>query len=360
MTRFLVYGAAAWSWRSGTMTLSVLYAIGITAGVIEGLFTTASNASLKSVVPTPDLPRAVAVNQGRDAAVNLSASPISGSLMGISYALPFLAVALGALLQVLGTGFIRTDLRPAPATAPPGTDTPRRPRGGRAPRTLLRELVAGFGVYRDIPVLLRMLPAIVLINFGMMALFTGIQHILQGRGVAPWRIGLLDTAVGVGMLLGALVAPHLIRTIPTGKLCVTLFVGCTVVLMPLSVTQRPPVALTVLTVLGLMLPALNGAMAGYFQSLIPTHFQGRALSTMQLVQQTVPNLMPALVGIGLQSLGATPTMLATSVLFPAAALVVLTHRGLRALPTPEKWDLGGTDAHAASPTSAAPTTTVEA
>ena len=43
-----------------------------------------------------------------------------------------------------------------------------------------------------------------------------------------------------------------------------------------------------------------------------------------------------------------------------AALVVLTHRGLRALPTPEKWDLGGTDAHAASPTSAAPTTTVEA
>lgn len=361
VARFLVYGAAAWSWWSATMTLTVIYAVGIAAGVIGGLFTTASNASLKSVVPAPELPRAVAVNQGRDAAVNLSASPVSGALMGISYSLPFLAAALGALLQMIGTGFIRADLRPTPATAQPGRDTPRRPRGGHAPRALLRELIAGFGIYRDIPILLRMLPAIVLINSGMMALFTGIQLILQGQGIPPWRIGLLDTAVGVGMLLGALAAPRLIKTIPTGKLCVTLFVGSAVVLMPLSFTQRLPMALTALTVLGLMLPALNGVLTGYFQSLIPTHLQGRALSTMQLVGQTVPNLMPALVGLGLQGLGAAPAMMATSVLFPAAALVVLTHRGLRSLPTPEKWDLGSTGAPAASPApgATATATTVE-
>ena len=193
-----------------------------------------------------------------------------------------------------------------------------------------------------------MLPAVVLVNSGMVALYTGIQLILQGQGVQPWRIGLLDTAVGVGMLAGSFVAPHLIRRIPTGRLSVTLFAACALVLMPLAFSQRVPLVLTILTIVGLMLPALNGAMGGCFQSRIPGHLQGRAMSTMRLVQDSVPSLMPALVGFGLQGIGAGPTMLAVSVLFPAAAVLILTHRELRSLPVPSKWDLTSDGAGAAT------------
>jgi MFS family permease len=331
LARALVYGAAALTWWTGAMTIGVLYAVGVASGLVAGLFSTASDAALKSVVPTRDLPRAIAANQGRDAAVSLSASPVSGVLMGLSYALPFAAATLGSLLQVIGTRFIRADLRPA-----------REPdaASAHARRAFLRELGAGFSVYRDIPVLARMLPALILVNCGVNALFVGVQLILQGQGVEPWRIGLLDTAIGAGMLAGSVFAPRLIRRVPTGRLCVTLFVGCAAVLMPLSFAQDLPLALVVLALLGIMMPALNGAMGGYFQALIPNRLQGRALSAMQLVQQTLPALMPAAVGLGLQYLGAGATMLATAVLFPAAAVLVLTHRELRALPTPDRWDIG--------------------
>lgn len=358
-TRFLVYGGAALAWWNGTLTIGVLYAVGIASGIIGGLFATAASAALKSVVATRDLPRAVAVNQGRNAAVDLSAAPIAGALMGISTALPFAATALGAVLQVIGTWAIRTDLHPDPHPSGGertqrrgGSGDPDRPSGnnGRARPGLpaLRGLLAGFTIYRDIPVLLRMLPAVVLVNSGMVALYTGIQLILQGQGVQPWRIGLLDTAVGVGMLAGSFVAPHLIRRIPTGRLSVTLFAACALVLMPLAFSQRVPLVLTILTIVGLMLPALNGAMGGYFQSRIPGHLQGRAMSTMRLVQDSVPSLMPALVGFGLQGIGAGPTMLAVSVLFPAAAVLILTHRELRSLPVPSKWDLTSDGAGAAT------------
>jgi hypothetical protein len=53
----------------------------------------------------------------------------------------------------------------------------------------------------------------------------------------------------------------------------------------------------------------------------------------------VPGLMPAATGLGLQHLGAGPTMAATVVLFPVAAVLIATHRELRALPTPDRWQV---------------------
>ncbi len=333
LLRAVVFGVAAVSWWTGTMTLGVLYAVGVASGLIGGLFSSASDAALKSVVPATDLPRAVAANQGRDAAVSLAASPISGALIAVSYALPFLAASVGAVLQVIGTHFIRADLRPPRATVTAAEETAH---GGV--RTWAHEMAQGFQVFRDIPVVGRMLPALVLVNGGINGLVAGITLILQGQGVEPWRIGLLDTAIGIGMLLGALAASPLISRIPTGRLVTVLFVSITVVLLPLGVRPTLGVALVCLSATGVAIPSVNGAMAGYFQARIPDELQGRALSSLGVINMSLMALMPAIVGVGLQTLGAGPTMLATAALLPLAAVALLTHRSFRALPTPDRWE----------------------
>lgn len=325
--RLIVYAGAAVAWWAGALTLPVLYLLGIASGAVSGLFSGAADAALKSVVSAEELPRAVASNQGRDGAVNLSAPPLSGLLMGVSYALPFLAAAIGSLFQILGTRLIRTDLRP------------RRNDAVESNPDWFRELREGFRVLLANPLLRRILPALICVNAGVNALYTGITLVLKGRGVPAWRIGLIDSVLAVGMLIGAVFAQRLIARVPTGRLVVGVFIACTTVLVPVALDQSVPLALTCFGLLGLLMPAINGAMGGYFQAVIPDHMQGRAGAAFSLVVLVIPGLMPAATGLGLQHLGAGPTLAATVVLFPVAAVLMVTHRELRALPTPDRWQI---------------------
>lgn len=357
LLRALVYALAALAWWAQVLTLTVLIGVGVASGVIAGLFGTASNAALKSVVDRPDLPRAIAANQGRDAAVSLSAPPLSGLLMGISYALPFAAAAGGALLQVLTTRFIRADLRPditASTTRGAGSDGEYGEscgEAGAAGGALLHrrmtaavsrnlgDMVSGFAIFARSPLLRHLVPAIVCINMGFNALFTGLTLVLQGQGVDPWRIGLIDSALAAGMLLGALVAPRLIARVPTGRLTLVLFLLATAIMVPVAITRAQVVVLVCFAAVGLLLPAFNGGIMGYTQGMIPSSEQGRTVAAISLANESGVAVTPVVVGIGLQWFGAGPTMLATIVVFLLAAVFIVTNGELRALPTPDQWDL---------------------
>lgn len=374
LLRAVVYTVAALAWWTQVLTLPVLIGVGVASGVVGGLFGTASNAALKSVVDRPDLPRAIAANQGRDAAVSLSAPPLSGLLMGISYALPFAAAAVGALVQVLTTRLIRADLRPDVHTAPSrgttstdgdraagptahdaGTGSDRttvedaatgNDAGARHLRRVrevvrrnLGDMFSGFRIFARSALLRHLVPAIVCINMGFSALYTGLTLILQGQGVAPWRIGLIDSALAAGMLVGALVAPRLIAGVPTGRLTLVLFLLATAFMVPLAVVHTQGVVLASFALVGLLLPALNGGMSGYMQSLIPSAEQGRTIAAVSLANEGGVALVPAVVGAGLQWFGPAPTMLATIAVFVLSSVFIVTNAELRALPTPDRWDL---------------------
>lgn len=381
LARAVVYAAAAVAWWTGILDLAGLVAVGVASGIIGGLFTTATDAALKSVVPSRDLSAAVAANQGRDAAVTLSASPLSGLLMGVSYALPFAAAAVGAVLQVLVTGLIRTDLRPpapdagpvgtaataspSPATASPATAETAGPATaatapsavspapatgrhrpdapvGPSPSRLRRageEALTGFRFLWRNTMLRRMLPALLLVNAGMVALETGLTLVFQSQGIQPWRIGLLDTAAAVGMLIGAVFAQRLVTRIPTGRLVVTSFLVVVAVVLPVALVPRMDVALVSMLLVGLPIPALNGAMGGYFQALIPASLQGRVLASFGLIAGVLPGLMPGAVGVALEHWSPGVTIGATAFLFVAAGVAVALNRELRDLPVPADWGI---------------------
>ena len=334
LARAAVFSAAAVAWWCGALSASLLYAVAVAAGALTGLFSTASDAALKSVVPTEDLPRAVSANQGRDAAINLLGAPVSGLLIKVSYGLPLLAGALCPLLQVVATRMIRADLRPRPEQQDPGTDFGPSPAGRGS---VIADLLAGFAVFGQIEVLPRLVAALVLVNTGVQALMVGITLTLQASGTPAWQIGLLDGALGVGMLAGATFAGPLVSRAPSGRLIIAGFLFITVFLVPLAFAQDVPVMLGLLAVVGLALPAVNGALGGYMQAQIPDALQGRALSAIGLVISCAPALMPAAVGLGLTRLGPATTLALTCVFFPAAAAVLASSRQIRQLPRPEDW-----------------------
>ena len=335
LARATIFGAAAAAWWCAGLSASLLYAVAAVSGALTGLFSTASDAALKSVVPTEELTRAVSANQGRDAAINLLGAPVSGLLINISYGLPLLAGALCPLLQAVATRLIRADLRPRPEQSQdPGTGSDPSP-SGRV--SVIADLLDGFAVFRQIEVLPRIVAALVLVNTGIQALMVGITLTLQSSGTPAWQIGLLDGAVGVGMLAGATFAGPLVTRAPSGRLIITGFLFIAVFLVPLAFAQDVPVMLGLLAVVGLALPVVNGALGGYMQAQIPDALQGRALSAIGLVISCAPALMPAAVGVGLTQLGSATTLALTCVLFPAAAGVLASSRSIRELPRPDRW-----------------------
>lgn len=336
LARAAVFSAAAVAWWCGVLTTPVLYAVAVAAGALTGLFSTASNAALKSVVSTADLPRAAAANQGRDAAVSLMGAPLSGLLIKVSYALPFLAAAVGSLLQVAATRLIRADLRPRPATSQKTTEEGAAP-SPTASGSGAADLLIGFKVFRQVEVLPRIVTALVLVNTGIQALMVGITLTLQASGTPAWQIGLLEGALGVGMLVGATFAGPLVSRAPSGRLIIWGFLLTTALLTPLAFTLDMRVMLGLLAAVGLSLPAVNGALGGYMQAQIPHEMQGRALSAIDLTMSCVPALMPALVGVGLTELGSATTLALTCVFFPAAAAVLTSSRPIRELPRPDQW-----------------------
>src|SRR5690606_14173165 len=81
---------------TGTAGAVVLGVLAFADRLRDTLLGTASNAMLKQIVPTAQLPRAVAVNQGREAAVEMGSGPAGGALLGLSILFPPLAQLLGA------------------------------------------------------------------------------------------------------------------------------------------------------------------------------------------------------------------------------------------------------------------------
>ena len=101
------------------MSVPTLLVISTASSAINGFLGSATDAALKEIIAITDYPKARSLNEGRDAMVNMSGSPISGFLYGIYPWLPFLLSALAyAIAGVAATRLPNTKrLTMKPATA---------------------------------------------------------------------------------------------------------------------------------------------------------------------------------------------------------------------------------------------------
>lgn len=290
----------------------------------ETLLGSASNAMLKQIVPTAQLPRAVSVNQGRQAAVEMASGPVGGALLGLSTVFPPLAQLLGNLGSVIATVTMRRRYHPRARGE-------QRPKVGEDLREALRWMLSQ-------PIRLQILAVASAVNIGANGLIFAVLLDLAADGIPATRIGLLNTVLAAAILLGAVLSPRLVDTVPTGVLAIAP-VGLMVLVGMFLATEPSMLWIgAAYAVLGVGIPAINASSQGFFTHITPVAMQGRVSSLMRLVSSALMPLAPAVAGWGLDLVGVLPTMLVFAGVLALGAMAGLRGPGLRRIPTAPRWE----------------------
>jgi MFS family permease len=318
LVAYLVLGLVV---LDGKASIAVVIAVTVVASGCNALFGTAEHSSLRNIVAPGQLPAAVARNEARSYGTALAGPPVGGLLFGLGRALPFFGDALTFLASFVGVALIRRPLQ-----------EPRTVQlGGNA-----RALAEGFRFVFGNPFLRTVLLIAAPLNLAINGIIFTIIVTLQGHHTPPAVIGAVETVVGVGGLLGALVAPALHRRLPLPTLIRDIcwaaagFMAISALLTS-SVLAAVPVAIAVF--LG---PASNAALFGHQAAITPDRLQGRVISVVIVAATSVAALAPLLAGVLIAVFNSPVAILVFSATVGGSAIAATVSRGIRSMePAPD-------------------------
>ncbi|XVV08700.1 MFS transporter [Actinoplanes sp. CA-131856] len=296
---------------TGQASLPLIIVAATVDAACGALFSTAEDSSLRSIVPIAQLPDAVARNEARSYGAMLAGPPLGGLLFSIGHAIPFLGNAVSYLVSLVMVGAIRKPLQ-----APRDEDAPVK-------------LSDGIRFVLTHPFLRMLMVIAAPLNFAINGAIFAVIVALQRGGTAPAVIGLTETVIAVGGLLGALAAPFIQRRLGLTALARTvcwLAVGllASASLLTFSIAAAVPLALTVF--IG---PACNAALFGYQAAITPDHLQGRVVSVIMTAATSMAALAPVAAGALVATFGASVAILVFSGTVAVSAVAATFGRGLR-------------------------------
>jgi MFS family permease len=298
-----------------------LAAAALCSGIAAGLFGPAELSAVRTVVPQPDLPAALSLNQGRQFVASLVGGPLGGLLYGVARSLPFAVDSASYLFSWILLGRLRADLSP-----------PTTSRGSAIAD--LREGVAYVGRHP----LLRLLAGwAFLTNLSMNALFLIAVLRLITDGVNPVQIGLVETVAGACGVLGALLAPRLIARVPTGRLTIGTAWSVVPLVVPMALWGHPIVVATALGAVVLLNPAGNAGMQSYRAAVTPAELTGRVQAVVTFTSVLSLPLAPLLAGSLLEALDGRDAVLLAGALCALVALVPTLSPSVWRIPRPVDW-----------------------
>ncbi|MCP2264925.1 putative arabinose efflux permease, MFS family [Promicromonospora thailandica] len=306
---------------AGGLSAWHLAAVLFGSSAVSAFVNPASGGALRAVVPAAQMPNAMAVNQGRMAAVALFAGPVGGFLYGMAHVLPFVGSVVGHAVELVAVAFVRRPLNEV-------RTEPTHP---------LDDLREGLRFVGRVPLFRAVLVLITLLNLTSIALVVAINLELVRTGTDPRLIGLVDACAGISMLAGAIVAGPIVRHTRVGRfgvLTVGVLAGALAV-MALAPTYWVFVAMLALGVF--LYPALNAGFTGYLTVIVPDRMMGRATSLLGLTGLVAAPAAPVLGSALLEGwgIGATLWVMVGAMVVLLVALALT--RPLMRIGTPDTW-----------------------
>jgi MFS family permease len=303
--------------------VSVVQMIAVTAsmGVCRALFTPAENAAVVRIVPAAQLSTAVAMNSARGALGQLTGTAAGGFLFALGRAVPFLVEVITHAISFTALLFVRV-----PHHRPEHRET----------GNLGREMVDGLHwVWRQRHVRATML-CVVSLNFFFTAYYIVLVVLAKERGVPSGEIGVMAAMLGVGGLLGALLAPTLQRKLSPYLSIAGVFWVLTA-LTPLAVLIHNGYLLGVLFAgMALLPPTANTALNTSQLLLTPDRLRGRLTGVLGVVGGVSAAAGPAFGGVLVQYLDGTGAVLLCAVGIALLTVVVTASPTMRSFPATEK------------------------
>jgi hypothetical protein len=313
--RLIAYLMLGFLVLDGRASLAVVTVVVVIGSACNALFGTAEHSSLRNIVGAGQLPTAVARNEARSYGTTLAGPPLGGLLFGLGRALPFFGDAVTFLASFTGVALVRRPLQQS-----------RTVTGSNA-----AALAEGLRFVFGNPFLRAILLVAAPLNLAIQGIIFTIIVTLQGHGTQPAIIGLVETVVAVGGLLGALTAPALLRRMPLPALirgicwAASSFMALSALLTS-SVLAAVPIAIAVF--LG---PASNAALFGHQAAITPDRLQGRVISVVIVVATSVASTAPLLAGAMIDRWGSPVAILAFSAAVCCSAVAATVSRGIRSM-----------------------------
>lgn len=289
----------------------------VIAGGASGLDGPSEHALLKVIVPQSQLGQAAALSQGREAAAGLLGGPIGGFLYALAPAWSMVSqVALNALA---------------------GLVTPRVPAGAAdedaAPLGFFREVALGFSTVFRHPGLRGIAIVSGIANFPVVALPLVLIAEYQAQSVSPFLIGVLTSAFGVGMVIGAFIAGPLSTRVPLGVLgTVGLSAFALGQVVILFWHEQFWVATAALAISALPLPSFNAAISAYTAAVTPANLMGRVSAASGVPGMILMPVGMLVAGILFDAFGPFLPLAVSAAIAASTVVLMLAIRALREIP----------------------------
>jgi MFS family permease len=307
--------AASIYWDDATFWLIVVVAI--VDGSANTFFSIAQVASLRSVVPTRQLPDAAGIVEARRAGVRLAAPPLGGALFQIARGLPFLVNAVSYLASTAAILAVRS-----PFQQPREADTAR----------IRERLAEGFHFLWNNRFIRTTAFVYGLGNVLATGIFLVVVVVGRRQGLTGGEIGLLFSLLGAATLLGSVASPlhrrYLgVRTILLLELWT--WAGMWVFVVWPSVWSL----LAVVVPFGLCAPVTDSVVVGYMTAMTPDRLLGRVESVRLTIALTAAPFGPLLAGYLLDTLSSREAVAIFAVIGLVLALWGTLSPAIRAAPS---------------------------
>jgi MFS family permease len=289
-------------------------------GTLSVFFVLAERAALPHVVDSDALPTAVARNQAKIQGAMIAGPPLGGLLFGISRVLPFVVDAASYVISLITLIGIRAPLQDPPAA-----------RTGR----LRHDIAVGVRfVWAD-----RCLRALSLVSAAVSLLTAGIPLVFivlaTHLRASPTLIGVILGVSGAGGLLGAALAPYLVRTVAAGVLNLVGLWLWTGLILAMAMIGTAVVLGPVAAGFAVVGPALAVVAQTRRTRLVPRHLLGRVYSVNILISRGTAPLGSLLAGLLLSSVGPSTTVVILGAGLGVVALAATASPTIRHADLPE-------------------------
>jgi len=301
----------------GVASLAHMIVVAAVIGVCAAMFEPAEDACLPNLVPADQLSRAVAMNSARTSLGHLSGTAVGGFLFAVGRFVPFAVDVLTHIAAFAALAFLRVparEMRPAPV------------------HRLGREMAEGLRwVWRQPQIRVTALCAVVL-NLFFSAFYLVVIVLAQARGVPSGEIGVMAAMLGVGGMLGALLAPYLHRLLSPYLSIVAVF-WVLAALTPVAVFIHNGYLMGLLFfAMTLLPPTANTTIMTRQLLLTPDKLRGRLGGVIGLATGVAATIGPVLGGVLTTLVSGTQAVLICAAGITAVTVLVTVSPNLRGFP----------------------------
>jgi MFS family permease len=314
-------GTVAVAVLAGRIILAQLATVGFVQGVAEAFYLGANRGAIRRIVPSSQLPAAMARTQARDQAAALAGPPAGGALFSLARFLPFAVDSVSFAAITVAAALLRKPLDPVRVAGE--TREPLRRSVGKGLRFVIGEpflrTVAIWGA---------------LVNGVAAGMLLMVIVLARHRGATPAEVGLLlSINAGCG-LAGSVLAPRLVALLPGRVIALItswLLPTCAVVIANAPWVWLIGVmgAVTTFTV-----QPVNVIMTARAAHITPDDLQAQASNASLLLKWSLMWAGPPAFGALADRLGTPSAVLIAAGLYAAAAVWLQFNRGLRGLNDP--------------------------